>query len=73
MSKSVKNRTVSSESSDSSSDDDEIPSLSELRVSKKIQKQIDQKIAQLGKSQKEGNEQSEKIKSQRGGPVDVVV
>ena len=71
--KSVKIRTVSSESSDSSSEEDEIPSLSELRVSKKIQKQIDQKIAQLGKCQKEGNEQSEKIKSQRGGPVDVVV
>ena len=71
--KSVKSRTVSSESSDSSSDEDEIPSLSELRVSKKIQKQVDQKIAQLGKSQIQGNEQSDKIKSQRGGPVDVVV
>ena len=64
---------MSSESSDSSSDEDEIPSLSNLRVSKKIPKQIDPKIAQLGKCQKEGNEQAEKIKSQRGGPVDVVV
>ena len=66
-------RTVYSESSESSSDDGEIRSLSELRVSSKVQKQIDQKIAQLGKVQREGNDQGEKIKSQRGGPVDVVV
>ena len=61
LSKSVRSKTVSSESSDSSSDEDEIPSLSDLRVSKKIQKQIDKKIAQLGKYQKEGNEQAEKL------------
>ena len=69
----VTSRTVYSESSESSSDDVEIPSLSELRVSNKVQKQIDKKIAQLGKVHREGNDQGEKIKSQRGGPVDVVV
>ena len=69
----VTSRTVYSESSESSSDDGEIPSLSELRASNKVQNQIDKKIAQLGKVHREGNDQGEKIKSQHGGPVDVVV
>ena len=43
--KNITSRTVSSESSESSSNEVEIPSLSELRVSKKVQKQIDKKIA----------------------------
>ena len=50
--KSVKNKTVLSESSDSPSDENEIPSLSDLRVSKKIRKQIDQKFAQLERVKK---------------------
>ena len=42
------------------------------RSSKQIQKQIDQSLAKLGKKTDGGNE-SQKLKSKRGGPVDVTV
>ena len=64
---------TSSESSDSSDDDTVLPNLSHMRASKVIQKQIDRSIAKLAKNQCEGNENSQKLKSKRGGPVDVIV
>ena len=42
-------------------------------MSKVIQKQIDRSIAKLAKNQCEGNENSQKLKSKRGSPVDVSV
>ena len=62
-----------SSSSDSSDDDTVLPNLSDIRASKVIQKQIDRSIAKLAKNQCEGNENSQKLKSKRGGPVDVIV
>ena len=62
-----------SSSSDSSDDDTVLPNLSHIRASKVIQKQIDRSIAKLAKNQCEGNENSQKLKSKRGGPVDVIV
>ena len=64
---------TSSESSDSSDDDDVLPDLAHIRASKSIQKQIDRSIAKLSKTQCEGNENSQKLKSKRGGPVDVII
>ena len=64
---------TSSESSDNSDDDTVLPDLSHIRSSKSIQKQIDRSIAKLSKAQCEGNENLQKLKSKRGGPVDVIV
>ena len=64
---------TSSESSDSSDDGTVLPDLSHIRSSKSIQKQIDRSIAKLSKAQCEGNENLQKLKSKRGGPVDVIV
>ena len=64
---------TSSESSDSSDDDSVLPDLSHIRASKVIQKQIGRSLAKLTKNQSEDNENSQKLKSKRGGPVDVVV
>ena len=64
---------TSSESSDSSDDDNVLPDLAHIRASQSIQKQIDRSIAKLSKTQCEGNDNSQKLKSKRGGPVDVIV
>ena len=64
---------TSSESSDTSDDDTVLPDLSHIRALKVLQKQIDRSIAKLAKNQCEGNENSQKLKSKRGGPVDVIV
>ena len=60
-------------SGDTSDDDVSLPDLAQIRTSKIIQKQIDRSIAKLGKQQVEGMENSSKLKSKRGGAVDVVV
>ena len=50
-----------------------MPDLAHIRASQSIQKQIDRSIAKLSKTQCEGNDNSQKLKSKRGGPVDVIV
>ena len=71
--KKVKGHTDVFDTSDSSSDESDFPSLSVIRSSKALQKRIDTSIAVLEKDQKaQGNSISEKIKSKRGG-VEVMV
>ena len=62
-----------SQSSESSDDDTKIPELSYIRSSRDVQKQIDRSLAKLSKKQLEGNDGSKKLKSKRGGPVEVTV
>ena len=55
------------ESSSESSSDKDIPSLSFIRSSRKVQKCVDDRITQIEKtSESQGNDNS-KIKSKRGG------
>ena len=69
----VKNKVIS-ESSESSEDDMQLPSLSTLRSSRCVQRQVDHTMADLESKQcSEGNNNVSKIKSKRGGPVEVVV
>ena len=63
----------SNESLESSDDEIKIPELSYIRSSKDIQRQIDRSIAKLSRKQLEGNDMSQKLKSKRGGPVEVAV
>ena len=59
--------------SESSSDDSDTPSLETLR-SHKMQRQVDKRIRALERSsQSSGNEKAHKLKSKRGGNIDVVV
>ena len=59
--------------SESSSDDSDTPSLETLR-SHKMQRQVDKRIRALERSsQSSGNEKVQKLKSKRGGNIDVVV
>ena len=62
-----------SQNSESSDDDTKIPELSYIRSSRDVQKQIDRSLAKLSKKQSEGNDGSKKLKSKRGGPVEVTV
>ena len=64
--------STSSDSTDVSDNEVILPDLAHIRSSKSIQRQIDQSIARLGKKQ-EGNDQSNRIKSKRGGSIEVVV
>ena len=58
--------------SESSSDDELLPSLSVLKSSRDIQRQVDARIAEIESHSKiEGNDN--KLKSKRGGGVDVLV
>ena len=58
---------------DSSSDEDMLPSLGELRSSHRVQKQVDMRLAALEKNaRKTGNDSTEKNKSLRGG-LEVIV
>ena len=57
---------------DSSSEDEVLPSLSVLKSSRNIQRQVDARIAEIESHSKlEGNDS--KLKSKRGGGVDVLV
>ena len=59
--------------SESSSDDSDTPSLETLR-SHKMQRQVDKRIRALERSsQSSGNEKVQKLKSKRGGNIDVIV
>ena len=69
----AKNKVITSDSS-SDSDDSEIPNVTSLRMSRIIQKKVDERLAQLEqKSSIQGNSSSSKLKSKRGGNVDVYV
>ena len=61
--------------SDVSSDDSDFPTLSDIRSSKAVQKKIDRSTANLDSSHiPQGNDQTQKLKSKRGGgPVEVLV
>ena len=62
----LKNKVIS-ESSESSEDDMQLPSLSTLRSSKRIQRHVDHTMADLESKQcSEGNSNVNKIKSKRG-------
>ena len=55
-------------SSDSSDEDSDLPTLSEIRMSNVVQRKIDEKIRNLARTQHlQGNDQGQKIKSKRGG------
>ena len=61
-------------SSDSSSDELEVPNIKSLRTSRVIQEKVDQRLAKLEQqSNIQGNFASAKVKSKRGGNVDVYV
>ena len=61
-------------SSDESSDDSDFPSLSDIKSSKAVQKKIDRSIDNLDSTHiPQGNDHAQKLKSKRGGPVEVVV
>ena len=59
--------------SDSSSDDDEVPCLSVLRTSMDVQRKVDDRIAEIEGASKIGGNDRQKIKSKRGGGVEVLV
>ena len=60
--------------SESSDDEQAISSLSELRSSTVLQKKVDAKVKSLDQANSAtGNDQIQKLKSKRGGNVDVVV
>ena len=59
-------------SSESSSEDSDVPELSYLRSNKRIQKKVDDRLADLEKNF-EAKGKSEKLKSKRGGSVEVLV
>ena len=75
--KSVKCKTKASlftTDSSSDSDDSNIPDVNALRTSRLIQKKVDERLAQLEHhSSIQGNSTSMKLKSKRGGNVDVYV
>ena len=69
----AKARLLSSDSS-SDSDDSNMPNVNSLRTSRLIQKKVDERLAQLEHhSSIQGNSTSTKLKSKRGGNVDVYV
>ena len=59
-------------SSESESEDSDVPDLAYLRSNKRIQKKVDDRIAELEKNF-ETKGKSEKLKSKRGGSVEVLV
>ena len=66
-------KNMYTDSSDSDSDVS-VPTLPELRRSEKIQKAVDARLRELELLQgKTGNESTAKIKSKRGGPVEILV
>ena len=69
------NNNVRSSDSESSEDEGQVmPSLSTIRSKKSIQKQIDSRIRELeAEKNVEGIDAHDKIKSKRGGPIDVYV
>ena len=61
-------------SSDSSSDELDVPSIKSLRTSRVIQHKVDQRLVKLEQqSNTQGNSTGAKLKSKRGGNVDVYV
>ena len=69
----VKSKVITSDSS-SDSDDSYLPNVNSLRTSRMIQKKVDERLAQLEhQSSIPGNSSSSKLKSKRGGNVDVFV
>ena len=72
----LNNHSSNMTSSDSESSEDEgqvLPSLSTIRSRKSIQKQIDGRIRELEAEKEVEGTETDKIKSKRGGPVDVYV
>ena len=59
--------------SESSSDEELLPPLSTLKTSREIQKQVDARIAEIESQSKVEGNKSTKLKSKRGGGVDVLV
>ena len=59
--------------SESSSDEESLPTLSTLRTSRQIQRQVDARIAEIESHSKVQGDESTKLKSKRGGGVDVLV
>ena len=59
--------------SESSSDEESLPTLSTLRTSRQIQRQFDARIAEIESQSKVQGDESTKLKSKRGGGVDVLV
>ena len=73
VSKHCKHKKSCYSSSESSSEDSDAPDLSYLRSNKRIQKRVDDRLAELEKNC-ESKGKSEKLKSKRGGgSVDVLV
>ena len=68
----VSRKYESTESSSQSLSDEDIPSLSVVRSSRKIQKRVDDRIAQIEKAYQSKGNDAPKIKSKRGG-VEVLV
>ena len=72
--KSVKSKAKNKVITSDSSSDSEIPNVTSLRMSRIIQKKVDERLAQFEqKSSIQGNSSSSKLKSKRGGNVDVYV
>ena len=65
--------TDQEQDSDSSSDDSLVPSLSHLKSAKNIQRQVDRRLCELEDSSFSTKGKKHKIKSKRGGNVDVIV
>ena len=59
--------------SDSSSDESDIPDISSLRSSRELQKKVDHRLSKLEKSSVSQGKSGSKIKSKRGGEVEVLV
>ena len=60
--------------SDESSDDSDFPSLIDIKSSRSVQKKIDRSLDNLDSTHiPKGNDHAHKLKSKRGGPVEVVV
>ena len=60
-------------SSDSSSDELEVPSMKSLRTSRVTQQKVDQRLAKLEQQSNTQGNSTAKLKSKRGGNVDVYV
>ena len=60
-------------SSESSSDESDLPSLSVLKSSRQVQRKVDERLAEIQNESRVQGNNTTKIKSKRGGSVDMVV
>ena len=67
-----KTKEISETSTESSSDDSDTPSIDTLR-SYRLQRQVDRRVRALERSSQSAGEKSHKIKSKRGGNIEVTV